>query len=116
MLFTCTQIFTKSSHDIKYIMTGKSKTALLKIVCKRTELMRAPYRGSSWTKSKISQTDKKKKMKKLLFVNKTEEKYQSNVTKSNVEKTGSSIQKVSIVKKYILHSGILLTNDYYSIS
>ena len=101
-----------SPHNIKYIMTGKSKPKLLKIVCKRAELMRAPYRDSAWTTSKISQTNKKK----LLFVNKTEEKYRSNVAKLNFEKKCSSIQKVCIIQKYILHLRILLTNYYYSIS
>lgn len=95
-------------------MTGKSKPPLLKIVCKRAALMRAPFRGSSCTAIKISQTDKKKR--KLLSVNKTEEKYKSNVAKSNIEKKGLSVQKVSIIKKYILHLRILFTNDYYLIS
>jgi hypothetical protein len=39
-------------------MTSKSQTKLLKLVCKRAELLRAPYRVSSWA-TKISQKDKK---------------------------------------------------------
>jgi hypothetical protein len=100
-----------SSHHIKYIMTGKSKPKLLKIVCKRAQLMRTPYRDSSWTTNQISQTNKKKS----LFVNKTEEKYRSNVVKLNFEKKCSSIQKVCIIQKFILHLRILSTNYYYSI-
>ncbi len=64
-------------------MTGKAKTKLLKIVCKRAELMRAPYRGSSWT-SKISRTDKK-----ALSVNKTGETFRS--IKSNTTKYGEKM-------------------------
>jgi len=80
------------------MMTDKSKTKLLKMVCKRAELMRAPFRDSSWT-SNITQTDKKKP----LLLNKTEEKYGSNVTESNVEKTCSSVHKVCNSEKYNLH-------------
>jgi hypothetical protein len=52
-------------------MTRQSKTKLIKLVCKRAELMRAPFRGSSST-NKISQTDKKSS-----FRNQTEEKLRS---------------------------------------
>jgi hypothetical protein len=70
-------------------MTDNSNSKLLRIVCKRAELMRAPYRVSSWT-NKISQIDKNKKKqnKKLLFAIKSE-------TKLNDKKICSSIQKVS---------------------
>jgi hypothetical protein len=92
-------------------MTGKSKPKLLKIICKRAELMRAPYRGSSWTTSKISQTNKKS-----LIVNKTEDKYRSKVAKLNFKKKCSSIQKVCIIRKNITQFSILSTNSYSSIS
>ncbi|CAF3752366.1 unnamed protein product [Rotaria sp. Silwood1] len=68
-------------------MTCKLKTNLLKIVCKRSELTRARFCGSSWT-NKISETDKKS-----LFVNKTGEKFRSKVAKLSVGKTWSSIQE-----------------------
>jgi len=79
-------------------MTRKSKkTKLLKMVCQRSELMRAPFHGSSWT-SKISQTDKKSS-----FVNKTGEKFRSKVAKLSVGNTWSSIQKVCISEKHIFY-------------
>ncbi len=90
-------------------MSRKLKSKLLKIVCKRSELMRAPFRGSSWT-CKTSQTDKKS-----LFANKTGEKFRSKVAKLSVGNTWSLIQKVCIIEKYILHLRILSINDYYSI-
>jgi hypothetical protein len=65
-------------------MTPKSKTKLLKIVCKRAELMHAPFRdASSWT-SKINQTNKKS-----LSVNKTGERFWS--IKSNTTKYGENL-------------------------
>jgi hypothetical protein len=64
-------------------MTGKAKTKLLKIVCKRAELMRAPYRASSWT-CKTSRTDKKS-----LSVNKTGKTFRS--IKSDTTKYGEKI-------------------------
>jgi hypothetical protein len=97
------------SHNIRCIMMRQLKTKLLKIVCKRSELTRARFRGSLWT-SKISQTDNKS-----LFVNKTGEKFRSKVAKLSVGKSWSSIQEVCIIEKYILHLRILLINDYYSI-
>ncbi|CAF1411246.1 unnamed protein product [Rotaria sp. Silwood1] len=76
-------------------MTCKLKTNLLKIVCKRSELTRARFCGSSWT-NKISETDKKS-----LFVNKTGEKFRSKVAKLSVGKTWSSIQEEWIVVKQV---------------
>ncbi|CAF2618493.1 unnamed protein product [Rotaria sp. Silwood2] len=67
-------------------MTRKLKTKLLKMVCKRSELTRARFRGSSWT-SKSGKTDKS------LFVNKTGEQFRLKLAKLSVGKTWSSIQK-----------------------
>lgn len=72
-------------------MTRKLKTKLLKIVCERSKLMRAPFRGA-FRKNGISQTDRR-----LLFVGKTGEKFRSSVAKLSVEKSWSSIQKVYII-------------------
>ncbi len=72
-------------------MPRKIKTKLLKMVCKHSELMRAPFHGSSWT-SKTGQTDKKS-----LFANKTGEKFRSKVAKLSIGNTWSSIQKVCII-------------------
>ena len=84
-------------------MTGeKSQTKLLKMVCKRAGLMRAPFHGSSWP-SKISQTHKKKS----LSVQTTDEKHRSNVVKSNAKKICSSVQKVCNIETYILYLRIL---------
>ncbi len=94
-------------------MTGKEKTKLLKIVCKRTELMRAPFRVSPWPTSYINK--KKNKKNKLLLVNPTQEQQQSTMVKSNIEKACSSIQKVSIMKKNILYLRIIVINYYYLI-
>ncbi len=74
-------------------MSRKLKTKLLKMVCKRSELMRAPFRGSSWT-NKNNQIDKKS-----LFTNKTGEKFRSKVAKLSVAKSWSSIQEVCIIEK-----------------
>ncbi|CAF1689928.1 unnamed protein product [Rotaria sp. Silwood1] len=76
-------------------MNRQVKTKLLKTVCKQAELMRASFHGSSWT-NKISETDKK-----LLFVNKTGEKFRSKVTKLSVGKTWSSIQKEWVIVKQV---------------
>ncbi len=76
-------------------MTRQLKTKLLKAVCKRSELMRAPFRGSSWM-NKLSETDKKS-----LPVSKTGEKFRSKLAKLSVGKSWSSIQKVCVVEKYI---------------
>ncbi len=84
-------------------MSHKLKTKLLKMVCKRSELMRAPFRGSSWT-SKTNQIDKS------LFVNKTGEKFRSKVAKLSVAKSWSSIQEVCIIQKSILNLRISFNN------
>jgi hypothetical protein len=97
-------------------MTRKVQSKLLKLVCKRAELMRTPYRGaavagSSWT-SKTSQTNKKS-----LSVNKTEENFQfikSNTTK-NGEKVVSNSEGMCYRKIYLIFNNFP-TNDYYSFS
>ena len=89
--------------DIKYIMTNKTQPKLLKTVCKRAELMRAPFNSSSWP-IKITQTNNKKS----LSLKKTEQKYRSNLVKLNVEIYSSAIEKVCIFERYILHIRLLI--------
>jgi hypothetical protein len=72
-------------------MRRKLKTKLLKIVCKRSELTRARFGGSSWT-NKTNQTDKKP-----LFAHKIGEKFRSKVAKLSIGSTWSSIQKVCMI-------------------
>jgi hypothetical protein len=85
-------------------MTPKSKSKLLKIVLKRAELMRAPFRDPSW-KSQINQTNTKPS-----FTNKVGRKFRSKLAKLSMGKTWTEIQKVCIIKK-ILYLRIVLTND-----
>jgi hypothetical protein len=68
-------------------MPRKLQTKLLKLVLKRSELMRAPFRGSSWEK-KTNQIDNKS------VGNKSGARFRSKVEKLSVEKTWSAIEKV----------------------
>ncbi|CAF5005528.1 unnamed protein product, partial [Rotaria sp. Silwood1] len=78
-------------------MSGKQQTQLLKNVCKRAELMRAPYRQSSWT-NETQQTKKKSSLPGNQRVN-----FQSKSIDSHVRKTSSLGEKVYIYlfTKYI---------------
>ena len=77
-------------------MPRKIQTKLLKMVCKRSQLMREPFRNSSWT-NKTTQSDKKP-----LIMNKVGEKFRLKLSKLSLGKTWSSIQEVYINKKDIL--------------
>ncbi|CAF3677297.1 unnamed protein product [Rotaria sp. Silwood1] len=68
-------------------MSGKQQTQLLKNVCKRAELMRAPYRQSSWT-NETQQTKKKSSLPGNQRVN-----FQSKSIDSHVRKTSSLGEK-----------------------
>ncbi|CAF1237177.1 unnamed protein product [Rotaria sp. Silwood1] len=69
-------------------MSGKQQTQLLKNVCKRAELMRAPYRQSSWT-NETQQTKKKSSLPGNQRVN-----FQSKSIDSHVRKTSSLGEKL----------------------
>jgi hypothetical protein len=74
-------------------MNRKLKTKLFKLVCKRSELMREPFRNSSWSNKK-TQSDKK-----ALIVNKSGERFRSKIAKLSLGKTWSAIQKVCCRKR-----------------
>ncbi|CAF3677451.1 unnamed protein product [Rotaria sp. Silwood1] len=68
-------------------MSVKQQTQLLKNVCKRAELMRAPYRQSSWTNN-TQQTKKKSPLASNSRVN-----FKSKPINSHVRKTSSLGEK-----------------------
>ncbi len=73
-------------------MTRKLKTKLLKLVCKRSEVMRQPFRNSSWS-NKMNQSDNKPLVSK-----KPGDNFWSKITNLSVGKTRSAIQKVYFKK------------------
>ena len=79
-------------------MPPPSQTKLMKLVCKRAGLARAPFRDSSWSKKSDSIE------KKPLPLNKTGEKFRSKLTKLSVAKSWSLIKQVRI----FFHEIILL--------
>ena len=71
---------------------NKVKTKLLKSVLKRTELMHAHYRSSSWT-IKMNETEKKSS-----FVNKTKTNFRSQVIFSRAPQIRPSAKKVCMIE------------------
>lgn len=72
-------------------MTPPPQTKLMKLVCKRAGLSRAPFRDSSWSK-KSDSTEKKS-----LPLNKTGERFRSKITKLSVAKSWPLIKQVRIL-------------------
>ena len=71
-------------------MPPPPQTKLMKLVCKRAGLARAPFRDSSWSK-KSDFTEKKP-----LPLNKTGEKFRTKLTRLSVAKSWPVIKQVRI--------------------
>jgi hypothetical protein len=89
-------------------MSVKPQTKLMKLVCKRAALMRAPYHNPPWTTHQISHVHKKEKnVYKVKQTSKT-----INKIKKVTQQTSLPIEKVRMIEQYnFLHVKYLLI-DY----
>ena len=74
-------------------MSQKMKTKQMKNVCRQAELMRLPFRNSSWT-SKVTETEKKP-----LLTKKVGDRFRSKVSKLSVAQSWPLIKQVGFIER-----------------